>query len=79
MELECPKCKKQFDYPRKPTLGIPDDHNDYTCPDQNCKQVLIWDYPQVHDAPGGRFSEPKECHHVKLKKAGAMVPTRIGA
>ena len=74
MELQCPKCEKQFEYPRRPAQAIPDDHNEYKCP--HCGQVLIWDYPQVHDAPGP-CSEPKECRHALLKKSGAMFPRRL--
>ncbi len=74
MELQCPKCKKEFDYQPNPTLGIPDDHNEHPCP--NCGQLLIWDYPQVHGAPGGPVSKPEECHHAQLKRSGAKVPSR---
>jgi hypothetical protein len=78
MWLECRKCKEQFDYPRDSKPGIPDDHNEHLC--ENCGQLLIWDYPQVRDAPTppGDYSKPEECHHAQLKKPGAMVPRRPG-
>jgi hypothetical protein len=75
MELLCPNCETRFDYHRNSTPGIPDVHNEHLCP--NCGQVLIWDYPKVHDAPGGQNSEPRECGHGQLKNSGAMVPTLL--
>jgi predicted RNA-binding Zn-ribbon protein involved in translation (DUF1610 family) len=73
IRFECPQCKNQLtDYKRISTPGIPEDHNEHPCPD--CGQVLIWDFPQVRDAPGPA-SKPEKCHHAKLKKPGAIVPT----
>jgi hypothetical protein len=77
MYLQCPKCEKPNEYPHISTPGIPEDHNEHPCRNPSCGQLLMWDYPQVYDAPYVPVSEPKECHHAQLKKLGAVVPTLV--
>jgi hypothetical protein len=70
MYLQCPKCEKPNENPHISTPGIPEDHNEHPCRNPSCGQLLMWDYPQVYDAPYVPVSEPRSATMLSSRSWG---------